>query len=168
MKITPKDQADRIRAARTFDQNIVVTAGAGTGKTTLLIQRLLHLLMRGTAAIPITAVIALTFTNKSANEMKIRLREALEDAMADEGTSETVVDLMNLYGLCKSDLDTRATAALQDLERSEIGTIHHFATTLLRLYPIEADVDPKFRIDEGGDFFQLLFESSWRTWLRSE
>ena len=143
MKFIPQDQTERIRATTIFDQNIVVTAGAGTGKTTLLIQRLLHLLMRGTAAIPVTALVALTFTNKSANEMKIRLREALEDLIADEGSSETLVDFMTRYGLSKSNIETRAAAALQDLERSEIGTIHHFATTLLRLYPIEADVDPQ-------------------------
>lgn len=168
MKVSPQDQADRVRAATTFDQNVVVTAGAGTGKTTLLINRLLHLLMREPGAIPITDIVALTFTNKSANEMKNRLRAALEKLIADEGSSDTVVDLMQSYSLSKSEIDSRATAAIQDLERSAIGTIHHFATTLLRLYPIEAEVDPQFRIDEGGDFSKQLFEVSWRRWLVQE
>lgn len=168
MKPSPQDQADRVRAATTFDQNIVVTAGAGTGKTTLLINRLLHLLMRGADAMPITAIVALTFTNKSANEMKSRLRETLENLMADADASETLVDLMETYGLSRSDIESRATAAIQELERSEIGTIHHFATSLLRRYPIEAGVDPQFCIDEGGDFFRKLFASSWRAWLEEE
>jgi len=168
VNISPQDQADRIRAATTFDQNVVVTAGAGTGKTTLLINRLLHLLMRGRKAMPVTAIVALTFTNKSANEMKSRLRETLEKLIADQGTSDTAVDLMMRYGLSKPDIDRRAAAAIEDLERSEIGTIHHFAASLLRLYPIEAGVDPQFRIDEGGDLSRQLFASSWRAWLEEE
>ena len=72
------DGAERQRAATTFDQNIVVTAGAGTGKTTLLVNRLVHLLMRQPDPVKVTELVALTFTNKAAGEMKIRLRQCLQ------------------------------------------------------------------------------------------
>ena len=68
------DAAERERAVSTFDRNIVVTAGAGTGKTTLLVDRLVHLLLRNPDPVRITEIVALTFTNKAANEMKLRLR----------------------------------------------------------------------------------------------
>ncbi|HAS16677.1 MAG TPA: hypothetical protein DCR39_01970, partial [Nitrospiraceae bacterium] len=57
-------------AVTTFDKNIVVTAGAGTGKTTLLVDRIIYLLVREPDPLKITEIVALTFTNKAANEMK--------------------------------------------------------------------------------------------------
>src|SRR3970040_2264562 len=72
------DAEDRRLAVTTFDKNIVVTAGAGTGKTTLLVERIFHLLMREPDPLRITDIVALTFTNKAANEMKIRLKERLQ------------------------------------------------------------------------------------------
>ncbi len=56
----------------------MVTAGAGTGKTTLLVDRLVHLLLRNPEPLKITEIVALTFTNKAANEMKLRLRQRLQ------------------------------------------------------------------------------------------
>ncbi|HBR48596.1 MAG TPA: hypothetical protein DEA71_00790, partial [Nitrospira sp.] len=71
------DRAAREAAETTFDRNVVVIAGAGTGKTTLLVNRLVHLVMKEPRPVPITQVVALTFTNKAAMEMKVRLRERL-------------------------------------------------------------------------------------------
>ena len=71
------DFVDRELAETTFDRNVVVVAGAGTGKTTLLVNRLVYLLMKEPAPVPITQIVALTFTNKAATEMKVRLRERL-------------------------------------------------------------------------------------------
>src|SRR3989304_4728529 len=72
------DDKDRLLAVTTFDKNIVVTAGAGTGKTTLLVDRITHLLMMEPDPLNITDIIAITFTKKAANEMKIRLRSRLQ------------------------------------------------------------------------------------------
>ena len=71
------DQSSRDRAATATDRNIVVTAGAGTGKTTLLVNRLVHLLLYREPPLPLSDIVALTFTNKAANEMKMRLRAKL-------------------------------------------------------------------------------------------
>src|SRR5688572_10945716 len=76
------DANERELAATTFDRNVVVTAGAGTGKTTLLVDRLVHLLMREPDPLPITHIVALTFTNKAANEMRVRLRERLQSYLS--------------------------------------------------------------------------------------
>src|SRR3989304_196729 len=79
------DDKDRLLAVTTFDKNVVVTAGAGTGKTTLLVDRITHLLMRETAPLRITDIIAITFTKKAANEMKMRLRNRLQYFMDSAG-----------------------------------------------------------------------------------
>ncbi|MEX2492969.1 MAG: UvrD-helicase domain-containing protein [Nitrospirales bacterium] len=69
--LSPLPDADARRIGETtFDRNVVVLAGAGTGKTTLLVNRLLHALLREPHPLRITEMVALTFTNKAANEMK--------------------------------------------------------------------------------------------------
>src|SRR5512140_626108 len=71
------DSQDRLRAETTWDHNVVVMAGAGTGKTTILVNRILNLLMSEPNPLAITEIVALTFTNKAATEMKQRLRVQL-------------------------------------------------------------------------------------------
>ena len=139
------DSITRERAATATDRNIVVTAGAGTGKTTLLVKRLLYLLLRRSAPLTIDRIVALTFTNKAANELKLRLRTELGKEAANE----------------------LAAKALAGLEKSQIGTIHSFAAHLLRLYPVESGVDPLFQQDEGL-LFKDFFNQQWMLWLDRE
>ncbi len=77
------DAEARLIAETTFDRNVVVLAGAGTGKTTLLVNRLIHALLREPHPLRLTDMLALTFTNKAADEMKSRLRERLHGILAD-------------------------------------------------------------------------------------
>ncbi|MFQ5543327.1 MAG: UvrD-helicase domain-containing protein [Nitrospiria bacterium] len=168
MPMIPIDQEMRDRATTTFDRNVVVISGAGTGKTSLLISRLVNLLIREPGAIKVTEIVALTFTNKAANEMKARLREALDALLQSEAGTETALLTGHYPLLTKEEIDRRARLALRQMERSEIGTIHHFATTLLRRYPIEAGVDPKFQVDEGGTQWESLFNECWKDWLEAE
>jgi ATP-dependent helicase/nuclease subunit A len=172
------DAGDRQAAVATFDRNLVVTAGAGTGKTTLLVDRLVHLLLRNPQPLKITEIIALTFTNKAADEMKIRLRQRLQDFLdirldreaandAETKIRSDVEALIALYQLSKDELDSRIHDALRNMERSDIGTIHSFAASLLRLYPLEAGVDPQFREDDGAEF-ERLFDDHWDLWLDQE
>ena len=73
----PMPDSDARRAAETtYDRNVVVVAGAGTGKTTLLVNRLTYLLMREPAPLSVAEIVALTYTNKAATEMKVRLRQS--------------------------------------------------------------------------------------------
>lgn len=139
------DSEARERAAKADDRNIVVTAGAGTGKTTLLVSRLLHLLLYRAEPLAIGEIVALTFTNKAADEIKHRLRLSLNELTANE----------------------LAANALRDLDQSQIGTIHGFAAHLLRLYPLESQVDPGFQQDEGRQFDEF-FRDEWTSWLDRE
>jgi|CXWL01.1.fsa_nt_gi ATP-dependent helicase/nuclease subunit A len=141
----PIDQSVRTRAATARDRNIVVTAGAGTGKTTLLVDRLLDLLLREQEPLAIGEIVALTFTNKAALEMKVRLRDRL----------------------LATKVNPLAQKALRELEASQIGTIHSFAAHLLRLHPLESGVDPAFRQDEGREF-DVFFVQQWAGWLDQE
>ena len=156
----------------------MVTAGAGTGKTTLLVDRLVHLLLRNPQPLKITEIVALTFTNKAADEMKLRLRQRLQAFLdvqldreaANDAEAKTKSDaeaLIALYQLSKDELDNRIHEALRNMERSDIGTIHSFAANLLRLYPLEAGVDPQFREDDGAAF-DRLFDDHWNLWLDQE
>lgn len=172
------DACERERAVGTFDHNLVVTAGAGTGKTTLLVDRLVRLLLRNPEPLRITEMVALTFTNKAANEMKLRLRERLQSYLAvgldrepandsERKTHREILSLIEHYQLSKIDLDERVHDALKNLERSNIGTIHSFAATLLRLYPMEAGIDPLFEEDDGKQF-ERLFDEQWDLYLDQE
>ena len=172
------DARDRQVAIATFDRNLVVTAGAGTGKTTLLVDRLVHLLLRNPEPIKITEVVALTFTNKAAEEMKLRLRQRLQAFLdieldnqpandEEEKTRKDIEALIACYQLSKDELDSRAHDALRNMERSDIGTIHSFAGNLLRLYPLEAGIDPQFHEDDGAEF-DRLFDEQWNLWLDQE
>src|SRR2546425_11901899 len=116
------DARDRQVAVVTFDRNLVVTSGAGTGKTTLLVDRLAHLLLRNPDPLRITEIVALTFTNKAANEMKQRLRDQLQRYLEvdlqteplDEAQKERqrqVEAVIQLYQLSKDDLDARVHEA---------------------------------------------------------
>jgi len=174
-RVPISDQEARRAAETTFDRNVVVVAGAGTGKTTLLVNRLVHLLMREPRPVAITQTVALTYTNKAATEMKIRLRErliALKRAstgclQASDGGVIGMDELRTHYGLTSDDIATRAEAALRDLEKAQIGTVHSFAAHLLRLFPLESGVDPAFREDDGLRFDES-FQLAWQVWIDRE
>lgn len=169
------DRAQRELAETTFDRNVVVVAGAGTGKTTLLVNRLVHLLIKNPHPVPITQIVALTFTNKAATEMRVRLRERLttlvradaDDARPSDGGAVSVNDLRTRYGLTLDEVVARAGAALHDIEKTQIGTLHSFAAHLLRLHPLESLVDPAFQEDDGSRF-EEHFTAAWDVWIDHE
>src|SRR5829696_2381883 len=169
------DRRQRDLAETTFDQNVVVVAGAGTGKTTLLVNRMIHLLMKEPHPVAITHLVALTFTNKAATEMKVRLRERLmallrpesDATRASESGAVSMTDLRTRYHLTAGDITTRAQAALDELEKAQIGTLHSFAAHLLRLYPLESGVDPAFQEDDGSRFDEQ-FRTTWDVWIDRE
>lgn len=101
-------------------RNLIVSAGAGTGKTRVLVERFLHAVVHD--HVPVTEILALTFTEKAANEMKERIRSRLLE--------------LGLHG------------ARRDLEAAAISTIHAFASRVLKEHPLEAGVDPDFRVIE--------------------
>ena len=165
------DKPARELAETTFDRNVVVVAGAGTGKTTLLVNRLVHLLIKEPQPVAVTQLVALTFTNKAATEMKVRLRERLsvlarpvgEGVRAGDGGAVSLDELRHRYGLSSDEIAARAAAALRDIEKAQIGTLHSFAAHLLRLFPLESGVDPSFQEDDGSRFDEY-FSATWDAW----
>ncbi len=156
----------------TFDRNVVVLAGAGTGKTTLLVNRLLHALLREPNPFRLTEMIALTFTNKAANEMKGRLREALHELLTACQSSMNNSGIVSVklqqfqaeYHVSTAHIQEKVTRALHDLEKAHIATLHSFAAHVLRLYPLESGVDPHFQEDDGSQFKEI-FAAVWQAWL---
>lgn len=139
MTKTPEDYATRKQLLEDLDGTFVVEAAAGTGKTTVLVGRIVAVVRTGRAKL--SQIIAVTFTEKAAGEMKLRLRVALErerDKLADATER------------------ARLTDALEELEIARIGTIHGLCADLLREYPVEAEVDPRFEVVSEGDAEALL------------
>jgi ATP-dependent exoDNAse (exonuclease V) beta subunit len=144
----PGDAEARERIRFSLDESLVVEASAGTGKTTELIQRIVNTLRSGRAAIP--GVVAVTFTNKAAGEMKLRLRQELDRARQSAAGGEA----RNLED------------ALERLEEAAIGTIHSFCGQILRERPVEAQVDPAFREAADGESWRL-YQRVFRRWIQT-
>jgi ATP-dependent helicase/nuclease subunit A len=159
------DFQDRLLAETTWDRNVVVVAGAGTGKTTILVNRILNLLMREPNSLAITEIVALTFTNKAATEMKQRLCAQLL-RLAEQG-DDMLATFRTRYHLSAEQVGERARTALEQMEKAQIGTLHSFAAHLLRLHPIESELDPLFQEDDGSRFKEL-FHLCWDRWLDDE
>ncbi len=145
---TLTDSRDRLLAETTWDRNVVVIAGAGTGKTTILVNRILNLLLREPNPLAVTEIVALTFTNKAATEMKQRLRAQL--LYLTEQTNDLIVTFRTRYHLSADQVGDRARTALEQMEKAQIGTLHSFAAHLLRLHPLESEIDPLFQEDDGS------------------
>ncbi len=172
------DQQDRDQARLRLESSVIVEAGAGTGKTTLLTDRILFLVLAGNKPSRIEEIVALTFTEKSASDIKVRLSERLAElaarlstdelpAVATERVERTLNELRVRFQTPDAQILSRAHSALEDLDKAPIGTIHSFCSQLLRLYPVEAGVDPGFRVDEGRGFAEL-FSAEWARWLDDE
>jgi len=145
----PADQAERDRIREDVGVNMCVEAGAGTGKTTVLVDRIVHMLASGHAEVQHLAVI--TFTEKAAAELAGRVRQGLEDARETAGHAER----------------ERIERALRGLNQAHMETIHAFASSMLRERPLEAGLDPGFEVlDELPA--QLAFEAAYDEWLAAE
>ncbi len=143
----PGDQPTRTQLLEDLDSTFVVEAAAGTGKTTVLVERIVMMVRKGKARLQ--EIISVTFTEKAAGEMKLRLRTRLERAREDQATPESERALLTL--------------ALEELEVARIGTIHGLCADLLREYPVEAGVDPLFEVGADGDAEALLTAAFERT-----
>ena len=155
------DQAQRDAAVAERRRNVLVDAGAGTGKTTILVERLVEMVApRGSApALAIGRIAAITFTRKAAGELRLRIRERLLEELASE-----------------SPASPRARAlrdALAGLDTAHVGTIHAFADRLLRLRPVEAGLSPSYDVaeDDGPlvrETFDVLLQAVEKGTLAAE
>jgi len=121
------------KAATAIDDNLVVNAGAGSGKTTVLTARYIRLLEEGGLA-P-AQIVAITFTKKAAREMRERIDEQL-----------AVLSRAN----------ARWQEAREQLISAPIGTIHSFYARVLRAFPVEAGINPAFRVLDELESSRML------------
>ena len=135
------------RMALDSQRNIAVTASAGAGKTATLVERYIELLRRH-PEIGVRQVLAITFTQKAAAEMRERIARRLSDALDQELPEPERQHLRQIRA---------------DLPAVRISTIHAFCAALLREHPIEADVDPAFAVLEEVDAAQLRHQAVRQT-----
>jgi len=131
MKLNPQQQS-----AASAPGSVVVTAGAGTGKTAMLAQRYLHHLRHGLRPLEVVAV---TFTRRAAEELRARVRRTVAEALVAEPAAFPDPDL------------------LAEVEAAPIGTIHALAQIICRRYPEAAEVPPDYN---------LVDELDAKLWLR--
>jgi len=139
----PPDQAARVRIGADLSSTLVVDAGAGSGKTSALVGRVLALVTTGAAEL--SRIAAITFTEKAAAELGDRVRRQLEGCIeAQPGTVE----------------EARCREALEQLDGAAIGTLHAFARRILSEHPIEAGLPPRIEVlDEVSS--DVAFDQRW-------
>lgn len=143
------DQAARDLAIRALGCNCAVEAGAGSGKTTLIVDRVVALAEAGE---PLDGLVAVTFTRTAAAELRARL-EARFDARRRAA-------LANGDGAAAD----AAARALVQLDAAFVGTVHSFCARLLRERPVEAGLDPGFGELDDARWTQLAGDA-FRAWL---
>jgi ATP-dependent helicase/nuclease subunit A len=117
---------EQAAAAFTLDRHLSVTAGPGSGKTTVLVERYLEILR--TQKVSVDNIVAITFTNRAANEMRQRVRKKIDALLRETSGNERQTWLRHK----------------RELEAAVITTIHGFCSRLLHEFPVEANIDPQF------------------------
>jgi ATP-dependent helicase/nuclease subunit A len=155
------DQRERDAAVAERRRNVIVDAGAGTGKTAILVDRLVGMLAPkdGSAFTPISRIAAITFTRKAAGELRLRIRERLLQELASVESG--------------SERDLRLRDAMAGLDTACVGTIHSFADRLLRMRPVAAWLSPSYEVVEDDaplarETFDLLVHAAEGGTLSSE
>jgi ATP-dependent helicase/nuclease subunit A len=110
------DAGDRRLIVEGLGYNLFIAAGAGAGKTRSLVERIVHMVR--TEGVPLSAIVAITFTEKAAAELRVRVRQELE----------------------------RAGMPTDGLDEAPIGTLHAFARRLLAEFPTEVGLPPRFSV----------------------
>ncbi|MGA8723445.1 MAG: UvrD-helicase domain-containing protein [Acidimicrobiales bacterium] len=142
---TPPDQGARDRIVKDLGATLFVEAGAGSGKTTALVDRVLALVETGSAELANMA--AITFTEKAATELRDRLRREIERKIVAKPSGERA---------------DRLRLALEQLDGAAIGTLHSFAQRILTEHPIEAGLPPRVEVSDEVSS-DVAFDARWRS-----
>ncbi len=148
-RLVDHEARERIRTA--LDESMVVEAAAGTGKTSELVARLVAVLAGGRGSVQ--SVVAVTFTEKAAGELKLRLRAELERARQEAAAG--------------SPRRVNLDEAVAHLEEARVSTIHGFCNDLLHERPVEALVDPRFRVLTEPEA-EALYRRAFDRWVEGE
>src|SRR5438132_3775124 len=123
-----KLKPEQASAAHTLDRHLSVTAGPGAGKTLVLVERYLEILRA--KKVSVDNIVAITFTNRAANEMRERVREEIDKLLKETDGDDR----------------RRWLRHKRALEGAVITTIHGFCSRVLHEFPVEADIDPQFTL----------------------
>ena len=149
----PQDHRIRDLIRDAHDQTLFIQAGAGTGKTTALVMRVVEMVATGVLE-QMAGLAAITFTENAAAELRTRIREGLEQAAHGEFEKRTYTP----------DQQDRCRAALGTLDEAAISTLHGFAARILSEVPIEAGLPPGFSVSDAITA-QLDTARAWRQFL---
>lgn len=119
------------------NQNIMISAGAGAGKTRVLVNRMAELIMDKKHPVDASRFLVMTFTNAAAAEMKERIGAELEKRLDEEPDNRYLKQ------------------QIRKIRQADISTVHSFCNHLIRMHYSELDIDPAFRIGEEGELFLL-------------
>ncbi|AZB42276.1 helicase-exonuclease AddAB subunit AddA [Bacillus sp. FJAT-42376] len=131
---------DQWSAIASSGQDILVAAAAGSGKTAVLVERMIRKITSRDNPADVDRLLVVTFTNASAAEMKNRIGEALEEALKNNPAS----------------LHLRRQITL--LNRASISTLHSFCLNIIRKYYYMIDLDPGFRIADQTEGALMMDE----------
>lgn len=121
------------------DKHVLVSAGAGSGKTHVLVERYVQIL-RENAELSVANLVAVTFTKKAASEMRTRLKARFQQLFEESADSEK-----NRWLSCRSAVDG-----------ARINTIHSLCESILRSFPVEGGVDPQFEVLDDIERTELM------------
>lgn len=119
---------DQWKAIVTEGKDTLIAAAAGSGKTAVLVERIIRKVTSPNQPTDVDRLLIVTFTNAAAAEMKNRIGEALEKALANHPASQHLRKQLSL------------------LNRASISTLHSFCMDVLKRYYYKIDIDPSFRI----------------------
>lgn len=145
------DADARRRIRESLDETMIVEAAAGTGKTSELVARLVAVLAQGRGTVQ--TVVAVTFTEKAAGELRLRLRAELERARQLAAVGSPQRDCLD--------------EAVAHLEEARVSTIHGFCNDLLHERPVEARVDPRFAVLTEPDA-QALYRRAFDRFIETQ
>ncbi|HXY95019.1 MAG TPA: UvrD-helicase domain-containing protein, partial [Acidimicrobiia bacterium] len=163
-----EDAVTRAAIVDDLADTLFVEAGAGSGKTKSLVDRVVALVMH--ARVPMREIVAVTFTEKAASELRDRIRRELELSVRAAGTlrrNEAGPERPGAEGTESGEPEWRALAgdelareALDELDAAAVSTLHAFAQRLLSEHPIEAGLPPRIEVlDDIAS--QVAFEERW-------
>jgi len=160
------------RDVRPSRANIVIEAGAGTGKTSAIVAEVLKLLLENEELAP-ERIVLMTFTEKAAGEIADRIHHALVELelhFDDDRVVWPVGSPKPLFEVPREKKSAFRAACRRQIERIDnirSQTIHSFCQSLLRAHPVEAGLDPQFKIVEGFER-SLLYGQLYDAWLDEE
>lgn len=150
MGVTWTEEQQKVIELR--DRNILVSAAAGSGKTAVLVERIITMLTDDEHPIDVDRLLIVTFTEAAASEMKERIRDAIEKKLKEDPGNEHLMQQATL------------------IHSAQITTIHSFCLSVIRDHFHAIDMDPSFRIGEEGelkllkqDVLEELLEERYET-----